>query len=542
MTRRNSLTALFLVAALGSAIAGSDRSPLVIIGGAVKQLPTGDTVPFTVLHACSADQILKWNGSAWACAADADSGGDITGVTAGTGLTGGGTSGAVTLDVGCSTGLTCAADTVTLNFPTTACSAGQAITAHSSVGAPTCSAFVTSGTLTANTIAMGTAAGAIGNSPITYDGSALITIPKSVSIATGTGQAALFSTPRAASTDGLNLCAGGGCASVAYNGVLSATGSSNTAFGLSALNADTTGYQNVAVGVSALAANTVGIVNVAVGANALAANTTGAYNVAIGHNTMSGNTTSVDNVAIGDLALMNNTIGTGNVAIGVQALETSTETYYNVAVGLNALVALTSGYANVAVGYEAGKATTTALANTALGYETMNSCTTGGDNTALGGASLQNLTTGTYNTAVGVFAGNGITTGDYNTIVGRATGLAAGTTTKIILADGTDTAIDQIWFSPAAPTSVNHGTLGTGSTNTVGNVTGIGANTSVVLTFSNSGFPNRAWCHAQTNTSAGALEQIVVTNSKTAPTFSCLGTVLGTAANCEDFTYWCTGQ
>jgi hypothetical protein len=45
---------------------------------------------------CANGQVPKWNGT-WACAADADTGGDITDVTAGTGLTGGGTAGSVTL-------------------------------------------------------------------------------------------------------------------------------------------------------------------------------------------------------------------------------------------------------------------------------------------------------------------------------------------------------------------------------------------------------------------------------------------------------------
>ncbi|MDG0817499.1 tail fiber domain-containing protein [Bdellovibrio svalbardensis] len=44
-------------------------------------------------------QILKYDGTKWAPAADSNAGGTITGVTAGTGLTGGGTTGTVTLNV-----------------------------------------------------------------------------------------------------------------------------------------------------------------------------------------------------------------------------------------------------------------------------------------------------------------------------------------------------------------------------------------------------------------------------------------------------------
>jgi hypothetical protein len=48
---------------------------------------------------CPNGQIAKRVAGVWACADDLDSGGDITAVTAGTGLTGGGTSGAVSLGV-----------------------------------------------------------------------------------------------------------------------------------------------------------------------------------------------------------------------------------------------------------------------------------------------------------------------------------------------------------------------------------------------------------------------------------------------------------
>ncbi|MBI3181329.1 MAG: hypothetical protein HYZ28_04225 [Myxococcales bacterium] len=47
---------------------------------------------FSLLRTCANGQLLKWDtvASAWACQGDLDSGGDITGVTAGVGITGGG--------------------------------------------------------------------------------------------------------------------------------------------------------------------------------------------------------------------------------------------------------------------------------------------------------------------------------------------------------------------------------------------------------------------------------------------------------------------
>ena len=89
--------------------------------------------------------------------------------------------------------------------------------------------------------------------------------------------------------------------------------------------------------------------------------------------------------------------------------------------------------------------------------------------------------------------------------------------------------------------SPNHGALGTGSTNWWGNVTGIGANNSVVLTLGGGGFLARGWCQAAANTST-TTEVIVVTNSATTPTFSCFSSTTGLGSNCVDFTYSCVGQ
>ena len=58
---------------------------------------TSGTLDLGLTNACSAKQVLQWNGSAWACAAVGT--GTISGVTAGTDLIGGGTSGNVTLNL-----------------------------------------------------------------------------------------------------------------------------------------------------------------------------------------------------------------------------------------------------------------------------------------------------------------------------------------------------------------------------------------------------------------------------------------------------------
>jgi hypothetical protein len=53
-------------------------------------------------NGCAANQVMKWSGTAWACAADANSGGTVTSVATGTGLTGGpiGTTGTVAVATG----------------------------------------------------------------------------------------------------------------------------------------------------------------------------------------------------------------------------------------------------------------------------------------------------------------------------------------------------------------------------------------------------------------------------------------------------------
>jgi hypothetical protein len=176
---------------------------------------------------------------------------------------------------------------------------------------------------------------------------------------------------------------------------------SNTAFGASALTSNTTGADNTAFGNLALNANLTGQWNTGVGHEALSL-TTGSNNTAVGRHAAKFNTTGAGNTAIGTQAGSVNATGTGNTAVGYIALQNNTNSN-----------------------------------NTAVGYRSLNATVGGNQNSGVGVDSLLNNTSGIANTAIGYATGGGITTGNYNTILGaNVTGLAAGLSNNIILADG----------------------------------------------------------------------------------------------------------
>src|ERR1700722_12592745 len=212
-------------------------------------------------------------------------GGGITGVTAGTALTGGGTSGNVTLNVDTTKIPQLAAANIFTN--------NQAITGNLSA----------SGTVTSSTV-NATSAFNLQGAAFAYGSSAT------------------------------NLFVGFG------TGNTSATGTLNTGVGGVVLPALTSGIGNVALGWNVLSANTSGSGNTGTGRFSLLSNTTGESNTATGGQALQNTTIGGENTAIGSFALINNTTGNDNTALGVFAGPPSgfTNVSNTTAIGAHAVV------------------------------------------------------------------------------------------------------------------------------------------------------------------------------------------------------------
>lgn len=125
--------------------------------------------------------------------------------------------------------------------------------------------------------------------------------------------------------------------------------------------------ENTAFGYSALRANTTGVRNAAFGYAALFNNTTGEYNFGLGFRALFNNTTGIQNIAIGNDALFANVGGSGNLAIGTASLNTLTSGIFNTGVGYGTLLSNTSGNRNTALGYAALLEGTSGDQNSAFG-------------------------------------------------------------------------------------------------------------------------------------------------------------------------------
>jgi hypothetical protein len=411
-------------------IAPGGVGSLQIADGAVGALDIDPAaVQRRVAGACPVGEFIKLvhpDGTVACGAATGTSGGDITGVTAGTGLAGGGLNGDVTLGIApggvgsaqLADGSITAADVNTGQIQRRVlgvCTGGTYFAGIDAAGMPTCS-HGTPGT----SVALGWTALAANTGLFN----------------TAVGQAAL-----AANTNGQYNAAVGASALTANT-----TGQHNAAVGASALTANTTGQRNAALGFEALVANTTGNGNVAAGMSALRSNTSGGWNTAIGGQAMIHNLTGNTNVAVGYAALEGNTAADDNVAVGNGALRYNTVSD-NTALGAHALYANDTGTDNVAVGARALESNrlgsyatavgTGALRvasgglNTALGWHAGEAVTAGFENTAVGYAALRDVTTGARNIAIGTQAGGDLTTGSDNIHIGYQGALNESDTIRI---------------------------------------------------------------------------------------------------------------
>ncbi len=160
------------------------------------------------------------------------------------------------------------------------------------------------GTGTANKVSKFTAAGAIGDSNITDNGTV-------VDVSTD------------ATVNGITVGRGGGNVNL------------NTAIGYSALSSNTTGVVNVANGAYSMTSNTTGSENTAIGYVSLRFNTTGSVNTAIGRESLYANTTGNNNTALGRSSLSANTVGNNNTALGFSSGAAITTGNNNVILGSN---------------------------------------------------------------------------------------------------------------------------------------------------------------------------------------------------------------
>jgi hypothetical protein len=174
------------------------------------------------------------------------------------------------------------------------------------------------------------------------------------------------------------------------------------------------------------------------------------------------------NTAIGHNTLIANTTGLANTAVGFNALNVNTVANFVTAVGGGSLQSNISGNNNSALGYVSLSANISGNNNSAFGNTSLTANTTGSSNTAIGYSALTDSISGSNNVGIGYGSGSGITTGSGNTVLGaNVTGLAAGLTNNIILADGTGAIKAQhdgtdwaltgnVGIGTASPTNILH--------------------------------------------------------------------------------------
>ena len=311
------------------------------------------------------------------CATGCSTGsGTITGVTAGTGLTGGGSSGSVTLNVNWAAPGAGLGSTTPQSGAFTTLSATSGITAVSDGVHAGISSLLGN---TANPAIPSNSWGFLG--PASASFTSWFIQPSS----TGPSASCLPVLGGVSSFISAMTCTASPSITTVTTSADASIHGLTVGLGLASLST------NLAVGNGALAAITSGAANLGIGYQALNLDTTGSSNLAIGYTALAANVTTNSNVAVGDAALTADTAGF-NIGVGTQALGSNVGGAANTAIGYQAGYTTTAGNANVSgnnntwVGFDSGPGTSSQLSNaTAIGYEALN---TASNQVVLGNSSV----------------------------------------------------------------------------------------------------------------------------------------------------------
>lgn len=213
------------------------------------------------------------------------------------------------------------------------------------------------------------------------------------------------------STGGYNTAVGTGSQ---MNG---ASGSGNTSAGYMSLMYSR-GAKNIAIGYRALMLDTAGAFNTAVGSESMYNNGNGTFNSSIGYRSLYNNTTGSSGIAIGYNSSFANLTGANNIAIGSHSLYLNETSSYNIAIGTGALYDLGTGTENVAIGTSSMNMADIGSYNTSVGTWTLYSNKEGSANTTMGHYAMALDSSGSYNNAMGYYALYGNKTGHSNVAIG----------------------------------------------------------------------------------------------------------------------------
>jgi len=433
---------------------------------------TSGTLNLSLTNACSANQVLQWNGSVWQCAAVGA--GTITGVNAGAGLTGGGTSGTITLNVD------------TTKVPQL--SGGNSFSGNQSL----------SGNFSATGLVSGATAGFSGS-----NSSQILNVAQN---GTGWGifstnaaplAAAIYGTSSNASgvgVQGFNTAATGGYAmSAATNSTsgialfAAAGASTGTSLGIQAQTNSPTGTALFAVNsAGGTAGNFVGSVKVA-GNTSVSGNlsSTGQLISTVATGTAPFSVNSTTQIANLNASLLGGqpasafaTTGantfSGNQTVNGNLSATGVVTGSSFQIGSNLFDYGSYGSQDAFLGF-AGNGTIAGNGNTASGFAALGSTNNSGSyNTADGFAALSSNTTGTQNIASGENALTNNTTGFGNAASGEWA-LEFNTTGSLNTASGALSGYSQDGSNITGWTNTFIGYLSTMATGTLNNATAIGA-------------------------------------------------------------------